>query len=190
MRHLPGDWGVISEVGYGPRASDTWRWVDEPADVPIGAFVGQLADRDPGNFAPTADLVDMAYRVAEVREADRYHVESIEVADEFWLFPWDHVGDTEVVEVNRRQVDRRQRQGHRRWERFQPIEVFIVEYPGEQDAALVAAAADRWDHDEEIQIAVAKGRILMVLCIRYRDEPYTETLAELERFRSGLQASL
>ena len=52
----------------------------------------------------------------------------------------------------------------------------------------MAATADRQDSDDEIDIAVSDGPVLALLCVRYREEPFTEPLADLERFRAGLVA--
>jgi hypothetical protein len=44
-------------------------------------------------YAPGVDLIEIAYIVAEVLEADGYHVESITVADELMLYVFDDEGD-------------------------------------------------------------------------------------------------
>jgi hypothetical protein len=68
--------------------------------------------------------------------------------------------------------------------------VFIVEYPTDDDAALVASAGDRWNREDHIQIAVSRGAVLALLCVRYREKPYSETMADLERFRAGLMTAI
>jgi hypothetical protein len=99
--------------------------------------------------APTADLVDMAYTVAELLEADPYHVESITVADELMLYAFrrgDHVDPT----------------------------------------------ADRRNWSNKMQVAVAAGLICAVLRRPFRDddEPFIEDIDGIERFRSGLLATI
>lgn len=146
-------------------------------------------------YMPAADLVEMAYATAELLEADRYHVESILVADELMLYAFndegDHV-DRAAVEAARRQtatvsVDSILGSGP-----YQPLMVYIVELANADDALKVAATADRRDWPDEIQIAVANGPVCAVLRINFRDEdePFIESLDELERFRAGLLAAI
>jgi hypothetical protein len=44
---------VVLTARYGPRAHDIWRWVDDPADVPVGAFVTWCLRLDPSKLAST-----------------------------------------------------------------------------------------------------------------------------------------
>lgn len=75
---------------------------------------------------------------------------------------------------------------------FQTLSVYLVEFASPDDAALVAAASDRRDWPNEIQLAVAAGPRCAVLRIGFRadDEPFEETVDTLERFRSGLLVTI
>jgi hypothetical protein len=146
-------------------------------------------------YAPQADLIEMAYTVAELLEIDRYHVESIAIADALRLYAFgdtgDHV-DLVAVEAARRQIAAVHVEAVLDDGPYQPLRVYIVELADDHDAALVAAAADRRDWPNEIQIAVAAGSICAVLRIDFRDddEPFIETVDALERFRSMLLAAI
>jgi hypothetical protein len=73
---------------------------------------------------------------------------------------------------------------------YPDVRIKAFEYPTARDASVLASAGDRWDRNEEIQIAVSSGVVLALLCVRHREKPYTETLADLERFRAGLKTAL
>jgi len=143
---------------------------------------------DGAPYQPVADLVTIAYAVAEVLEADRYFVETIGVGHElagFWLGHDPEAvaaaaGQTGTVQVDSVQVE---------FEHYQPVAVLVVELANADDAELVADAADRVDRP---QIAVASGRIVAVL---YADkvndnEKWIESRSTLERLRPGLLAAV
>ena len=68
----------------------------------------------------------------------------------------------------------------------------IVELASERDAMTVAAAADRLDSPEWLQVAVASDRLCAVLSVDKvdHDEPFVESHSALQRFRPGLLDAL
>ncbi len=145
-------------------------------------------------YAPGVDLIEIAYIIAGDLEADGYHVESITVADELMLYAFDDEGDhvdLAAVEAARRQTAAVRVESIMDSGPYQPLSVYVVELPNDRDAAIVAAAADRRDWPDEIQIAVAAGPICAVVRIDFRDdEPFVENVDGLERFRPGLLAAI
>jgi len=102
----------------------------------------------------------------------------------------DHV-DLAAVEAARRQTAAVRVESIMDSGPYQPLSVYVVELPNDRDAAIVAAAADRRDWPDEIQIAVAAGPICAVVRIDFRDdEPFVENVDGLERFRPGLLAAI
>jgi hypothetical protein len=154
-----------------------------------------LRDETQYPYAPHVDLVEMAYNVAGVLEADRYHVETIGVAELLTLYAYDDEGDHVVpaaVEAASRQTAAVRVESVVDEGPYQPLAVYIVELSDERDAAIVAAAADRRDWPDELQIAVAAGSVCAVLRMDFRadDEPFQEGIDDLERFRPGLLAAI
>lgn len=146
-------------------------------------------------YAPSADLVEMAYTIAQLLEADQYHVESITVADELMLYAFDDESDyvdPTAVAAARDQTATVRLESIVDGDPYQPLSVYIVELRDDHDAAIVAAAADRRNWPNEIQIAVAAGAICAVLRMDFRDddEPFIENIDGLERFRAGLLAAI
>lgn len=155
---------------------------------------GLVLLRDEGlPYEPNADLVDRAYDVAELLERDRYHVENIIIATEFMVYAADDRGDHVnplAVEAAKRKVATVCAEAVIDDGPFQPLSAYLVEFASADDAALVAAASDRRDWPDEIQLAVAAGPRCAVLRLDVRDddEPFIETVDSLERFRDGLLA--
>lgn len=146
-------------------------------------------------YLPSADLVEIAYTVTNILEADLYHVESITVADELMLYAFDDEGehvDPAAVDAARRQTATVRVESIMDDGPYQPLSVYVAELPDDRDAATVAAAADRRDWPDELQIAVAAGPICAVLRIDFRDddEPFIENIDGIERFRAGLLAAI
>lgn len=199
--------GGIDRTAVGAMLSDADRAVraafrgilDDGSDLRFDAGVREVRTRaglvllqDEGlPYEPSSELVDKAYDVAELLERDRYHVENIIVATEFMVYAaydcGDHV-DPVAVEAARRQTASVRVESVVDDGPFQPLSVYLVEFTSAGDAALVAAASDRRDWPDEIQLAVAAGPRCAVLRLDFRDddEPFEETVDSLERFRSGL----
>ena len=204
--------GGIDRTGIGAllsRADGTVRQAfermfdEEDPDLVFDSGVREVTTRagrvflhdEERPYAPGVDLVEMAYSVAELLEADRYHVESIVVAGELMLYAYDDEGDhvdPSAVEAARRQTATVQAESIVDDGPYQPLSVYVVELPDDRDAAIVAAAADRRDWPDEIQIAIAAGPICAVLRMDFRgdDEPFIENVEGLERFRAGLLAAI
>lgn len=126
-------------------------------------------------------------------EAVGYHVENIILATEFMVYAADDRGDhvdPMAVRAARRKVGTLRVESIVDDGPYQPLSAYLVEFANADDAALVAAASDRRDWPDEIQLAVAAGPRCAVVRIDYRndDEPFEETVGSLERFRSGLLA--
>jgi hypothetical protein len=146
-------------------------------------------------YVPSADLVEIAYTVADLLETDRYHVESIIVADELILYAFGDEGehvDPAAVDAARRQTATVRVESILDDGPYQPLSVYVAEFPDDRDAATVAAAADRRDWPDELQIAVAAGPICAVLRMDFHDddEPFIENIHGIERFRAGLLAAI
>jgi nucleotide-binding universal stress UspA family protein len=146
-------------------------------------------------YEPRAELVDRAYDVAELLELDRYHVETLIVASEFLVYAADEHGDhvdAAAVKAAERKAATVRVESVVDDGPYQPLSVYLVEFASADDAALVAAASDRRNWTDEIQLAVAAGPRCAVLRIDFRadDEPFEETVNGLERFRSGLLAAI
>ncbi|MET0425564.1 MAG: hypothetical protein ABW046_16975 [Actinoplanes sp.] len=156
-------------------------------EVTTGAGLVFVEDKEDGPYESNADLVAMVSTIAELLEADRYHVETLIIGDRLPPYAYDDVSD----HVDSRQTAAVRVEAVVPGVPYQPLCAFVVEFPDGDAAAIVAAAADRRDWPDEIQLAVAAGPICAVLRMDYREnEPFHETVDGLERFRAGLLAAI
>jgi hypothetical protein len=211
-------WTVVEFICYARRRVGGLETLDgllDGADPTVGQAFAAFRDTDDRHqfraettlaglvvlqdewlsYAPTVDLMAMAYRVADILEADRYHVESIAIACEYLVYAFDddaeHVA-AEAVAAADRQVAAVSLESILDDGPYEPLRAYLIELASEEDAATVASAADRRDWPDELQLAVAVGRVCAVLRIDYRSDrdEFVETLTGLERFRPGLLGAI
>lgn len=192
MSHDVGDHGPLPAGRHSrPRLRPVFRLRSARSDDPGWTCPPQYESLP---YELSAALVDTAYDVAELLKHDRYYVETLIVATEFMVYAASDHGDhvDAAVGAARRKTATVRVEFVADDGPYQPLSVCLIEFASADDAALVAAASDRRDWPDEIQLAVAARPLCAVLRIDFRanDEPFEETVDSLERFRVGLLAAI
>jgi hypothetical protein len=191
VAHAARSLGVTAPAGradglVGELMADGVDLVDDigyrELDTPAGRV---FLEDESGPFAPAADLVGVAYRVADMLEADRYEVASVGIGQTLhpiWVLdainPEASAATAKVtgcVHVGAVAGDCE-------------LSVFVAEAASEQDAEAIGAAADRVDHPRHPQIGVFTRRLCAILYAGTFDSgPVGEDKSTLDRFRSALR---
>jgi hypothetical protein len=197
VAHAAGALGVATPPGgmgglVGELMADGVDLVDDigyrELDTPAGRV---FVEDESGPFAPEADLVGVAYRVAEMLESDRYSVASVGIGQTLhpiWVL--DAVNPdasaatgkvTGCVHVSAAAGDCE-------------LSVFVAEASSHEDAESIGGAADRVDHPRHPQLGVFAGRLCAILYAGTFDpsdpsdpsDPVEEDKSTLDRFRGPL----
>jgi hypothetical protein len=165
---------LVDDIGY--------RELDTPA--------GQVfVEDESGSFAPEADLVAAAYRVADMLETDRYSVVSVGIGQTLhpiWVLDTVNPeasaateGVTGCVHVSAESGDCE-------------LSVFVAEAADAEDAEAIGSAADRVDHPRHPQLGVSAGRLCGILYAGTFDSVAApdEDKSTLDRFRAPLLSIL
>jgi hypothetical protein len=161
---------LVDDVGY------------RELDTPAGRV---FLEDESGPFAPEADLVVAAYRVAELLETDRYEVSSVGIGQTLhpiWVL--DAVNPDAAAATAKVTGCVHVSAGAGECE----LSVFVAEAASEPDAQAIGVASDRVDHPRHPQLGASAGRVCAILYAGTFDPsgPIGEDKSTLDRFRAPL----
>jgi hypothetical protein len=188
VAHAGQSLGVAAPAGgrVGELMADGVDLVDDigyrELDTPAGRV---FLEDESGPFAPEADLVAVAYRLAEMLGADRYEVASVGIGQTLhpvWVLDAVNPDASAATGKVTACVHVCATAGECE------LSVFVAEAPGGPDAEAIGVAADRVDHPRHPQLGVFARRLCAILYVGTLD-PGTmpgEDKSTLDRFRAPL----